>query len=232
MARDLIPATTCDWHTALPNTQGPTQGSQVRTLDNGKEVDLCQFCAWVFDFFYPRSQEVLALLQPAVLDAFYRSARDTGPTRKVPAQLSLAQTEQPKLESTGSTSGKSAGGKRTLAKFGAWKDDAVQIQCPLSHRPGSSPKYWVELRNRTGHARMHKKENGEPYHGPDIAFELQPGQQFTHFCTEHAVCAEHGGYGFLSETALTAHSNKSKDWPRATQEARDAAETRLQKQAA
>ncbi|MEV8399305.1 hypothetical protein [Streptomyces niveus] len=236
MARDLIPATTCDWHAALPDAQGSTQGSQVRTLDNGKEVDLCHFCAWVFDFYFPRREQILPLLQPGVLDAFIRSARDPDNIRRVPAQLSLAAAEQPRpaelLQAKGEPGqGGKKGGKRKT-KNGVWKEDEVQIVCPLPHRSPSPRKYWVDLRNRTGHAHSHTKGDGSKYDGPDIAFVLQDDRKFTHFCTQHQVCAENGGYGFLAVDSLKAHINKSKGWAPATQEARDAAETKLQEQAA
>ncbi|MFJ3270923.1 hypothetical protein [Streptomyces sp. NPDC086776] len=232
MARELVDATTCDWHAALPDAGRPISAPNQRALENGKEVDLCDSCAWAFDFYYPRRQEVLPLLQPAVLDALYRSARGTDTTRRFPAQLPIPTTEQPAPAPTPKATPKAPAGTRAKRHLGVWKDDVVQVRCPLPHQRGTTRKYWVDLRNRTGHARGHRKGDGTSYTGPDIAFELPPGEKFTHFCTEHQVCAENGGYGFLTAESLTAHLHKSKDWPTSTKEARDAAETRLQAPAA
>lgn len=232
MARELIDAITCDWHAALPGSPSPTRATHVRTLENGKEIDVCDFCAWLFDFYYPRREAVLELLQPGVLDALFRSARDRHPPRRVPAQLTLAAGGQPPLAELPPDTAATGKGNKRKNKNGAWKDDEVQVRCPLPHRAPSPRKYWVDLRNRTGHAHSHKKGNGDGYNGPDIAFVLQDDQKFTHFCTQHQVCAENGGYGFLNAASLNAHHNKSKSWAPATQEARDAAETKLQEQAA
>ncbi|MEW1922187.1 hypothetical protein [Streptomyces sp. NPDC088360] len=235
MAKELRPTTICDWHSALP---APTSvaGTSVRTLDNGKEVDLCESCAWVFDFYYPRREQILALLQPGVLDTFYRSARNPESTRRVPAQLTLTADEKPPpIERPQATQKPRKSTKKNVEKRstnGVWKEDEVQIVCPLPHRDGSPSTYWVDLRNRTGHAHSHKKDDGTNYDGPDIAFVLQDDQKFAHFCTQHQICAEHGGYGFLTATSLNAHLNKARGWTPATPEAKDAAETRLQKQAA
>lgn len=231
MARQIIQtdATLCDWHLARPDDAEVAAGHE-RTLENGKQVDLCSNCAFIFDVYYPRREEILAMLQPGVIEAFYNSARNAQPsTRRVPQQLLPAIAHQPAPEAAGEPKTTS---KKKQGRRGVWKDDVLQVRCPLPHRAGSPRKYWVDLRNRTGHARMHKKGNGESYFGPDIAFELQPDERFTHYCTDHQVCAENGGYGFPSEISLTAHTSKSKDWPKATQEAKDAAETRLKEQAA
>ncbi|MFD9815210.1 hypothetical protein [Streptomyces sp. NPDC059080] len=229
MAKELTPTTICDWHASLHAPVSIAAG-HVRTLENGKEVDVCDVCAWVFDMYYARRESILTMLQPGVLDAFYRSAREPQPSHRVPAQLALATGRAP-AQLSSSDKPKAPVGAGSKAKFGAWKDDVVQVRCPLKHR-GSARKYWVPLRERTNHAHSHKKGDGTRYDGPDISFELQPGQQFTHFCTEHQVCAENGGYGFISQVALTAHLTKSTGWQRATEEAKDAAETRLQEQAA
>ncbi|MEV8601880.1 hypothetical protein AB0465_18600 [Streptomyces griseoviridis] len=227
MANALVNVTTCDWHAALP--EKPTvAGQHERFLEGGGKVDLCDPCTWFFDLFYSRRLEILPMLQAEVLDAFHRSARDPSP-RRVPAQLSLTpEAKDPQADDAPATSPAAASGKRKQPKRGTWKEDTVQVRCPLPHRAGSPRKYWVDLRNRTGHAHSHKKGNGDNYAGPDIAFELQPGEEFTHFCYDHAVCAEAGGYGFIGAESLTAHISKSKSWPPATPEAKDAAATRRQ----
>ncbi|MEU9050079.1 hypothetical protein AB0D37_06695 [Streptomyces sp. NPDC048384] len=228
MANALVNVTTCDWHAALP--EKPTiEAKHERFLEGDGKVDLCDPCTWFFDTFYPRRSEILPMLQDEVLDAFHRSARVPTPTRRAPAQLALAPEEaEPPAEAVPAATAKKAGAKRKQSKGGVWKEDAIQVICPLPHRAGSPRKYWVDLRNRTGHAKSHRKGNGEPYEGPDITFVLQDGQTYTHFCYEHAVCAEAGGYGFLGPEALRAHISKSKTWPEATQEAKDAAAMRRQ----
>ncbi|WP_326745375.1 hypothetical protein [Streptomyces sp. NBC_01760] len=231
MARELIDATTCDWHAALPDAARPIPATHERTLESG-DVDLCDSCTWVFDFYYPRRKEVHALLQPSVLDAFHRSARGKDAARRQAAQLPIPSADQPEPAPTPKATLKAAAGTRGKRYLGVWKDDVVQVRCPLPHQRGTTRKYWVDLRNRTGHARGHRKGDGTSYAGPDIAFELPPGEVFTHFCTEHQVCAENGGYGFLTPESLAAHLHKSKDWAPASKEARDAAETRLQAPAA
>lgn len=231
MAKGLVPTTTCDWHSSLP-APASIQGNNERTLGIGKVLDLCDTCACVFDFCYPRLDQIRALLQPAVIDALCRSARDPQPSQRVPAQLALTPGQTPVAPTSGDKAEKSSDGTGGKAKLGAWRDDVVQVRCPLPHRRGSSRKYWVSLRDRTNHARSHKRHDGTPYDGPDVAFELQPGQTYTHFCAEHQVCAENGGYGFISQAALTAHLAKSTGWKQATQEAKGAAETRLRAQAA
>ncbi|MFF1693053.1 hypothetical protein ACFVXC_05420 [Streptomyces sp. NPDC058257] len=223
MAKSIIDVTTCDWHAALPGAPA-VQASEERLLGQDKKVDLCDPCSWLFDLFYLRRSDILPMLQADVLDAFYRSAREANPkpTRRAPAQLALASEEsQPPADAE-----PKASGTRKQAKPGAWKEDVVQVRCPLPHRKGHPRKYWVELRNRTGHAKSHVKDNGEVYEGPEVAFELQEGREFTHFCTEHAVCANSGGYGFLGEDGLRAHLAKSQSWQPASQEEKDAAETR------
>ncbi|WP_328749386.1 MULTISPECIES: hypothetical protein [unclassified Streptomyces] len=229
MAKALLDVITCDWHAALP--EKPKVAAQnERLLEGGGKVDLCDPCAWFFDVFYTRRSEILPMLQAEVLDAFHRSARREQPNRRAPAQLSLAQEES--LAETAPVAAtapaKAADSKRKVPKRGVWKDEEVQVRCPLPHRAGSPRKYWVDIRNRTAHAKSHKKGNGDPYDGPDIAFVLQEEAVFTHFCTDHQVCAENGGYGFTSEAGLRAHINKSKDWPQATTEAKDAAAMRRQ----
>ncbi|MFC4498449.1 MULTISPECIES: hypothetical protein [Streptomyces] len=227
MANALVNVTTCDWHAALP--EKPTVAGQHERFLEGGKVDLCDPCTWFFDVFYARRSEILPMLQAEVLDAFNRSARRDAPARRVPAQLALAAEEtDPPAEAVPETPPKAASGKRKQGKRGVWKEDVIQVRCPLPHRAGSPRKYWVDLRNRTGHAKSHKKGDGSTYEGPDIAFVLQDGQTYTHFCTEHAVCAEAGGYGFIGQDALSAHINKSKSWPPASQEAKDAAATRRQ----
>ncbi|UXX93924.1 hypothetical protein N7U49_21180 [Streptomyces sp. AD2-2] len=200
----------------------------MRFLEGGGKVDLCDPCAWTFDLLYVRRSEILPMLQPEVLDGFYRSARAPSPTRRVPAQLALAQEAKgPPAEDAAQKSPRASADQRK-AKRGVWKTDVVQVRCPLPHRAGSPRKYWVDLRNRTGHAKTHKKGNGTPYEGPDIAFALQDDQVYTHFCDEHEVCAEAGGYGFIGAESLAAHISKTRSWPPATQEAKDAAAMRRQ----
>ncbi|WNI17693.1 hypothetical protein [Actinacidiphila sp. ITFR-21] len=227
MARELINVTSCDWHAALPDAETPTPAGHERTLENGKQVDLCGFCAWLFDFYYPRRESVLALLQPGVLDSFFRAARDTSPPRRVPAQLALPPAGRPALEPAPLTEPEAITSIRNKPSNGDWKDDVVQVKCPLPHRADKPTGYWVDIRNRTGHAHSHKKPDGSRYEGPDIAFELQPEERFTHYCTLHQTCAEHGGYGFLSEASRASHIHKAGAWQPSSQEAKDAAETRL-----
>ncbi|MGW1180230.1 hypothetical protein [Streptomyces drozdowiczii] len=220
MAKALIDFTSCDWHAALPDAPA-VPANHERNLSPSAKVDLCDPCSWLFDLVYPRRDAILPMLRPEVLDAFYRAARDaTPPTRRAaPAQLALAATET-------APAAPAADGKQRQAKPGTWKEDVVQVRCPLKHRTGSPKKYWVDMRNRTGHAKSHSKGNGEYYEGPDVDFVLQDDQQFTHYCTEHAACAKNGGYGFIGEDGLRAHLTKCTSWPKATQKDKDAAETR------
>ncbi|MGW1261273.1 hypothetical protein ACWD7Y_04830 [Streptomyces drozdowiczii] len=223
MAKALIDFTSCDWHAALPEAPA-VPANQERNLSPNAKVDLCDPCSWLFDLVYPRRDSILPMLRPDVLDSFYRSARDsTPPARRAPAQLALAASE---AAPEAGEAPKPAGARRKQAKPGAWKEGVVQVRCPLSHRTGSPKKYWVDLRNRTGHAKSHSKGGGEFYEGPDVAFILQDGEEFTHFCTEHAACAKAGGYGFIGEDGLRAHLTKCTSWPKATKEDKDAAETR------
>ncbi|MFJ4739153.1 hypothetical protein [Streptomyces sp. NPDC088775] len=229
MAVQLSEIRTCDWHAVLPDP-AKVEATAERTTPKGTINDLCGACALLFDLTVPRLDEILLFVQPDTLEQLFRVGRtapDEKKTHRSPAQLAIPGEATPSLPAP-----KTPTSPRERAARGLWKEGTVQILCPLPHRAGSPRKYWVDLRNRTGHAHSHKKDDGTPYGGPDIAFELQPGVEFTRFCTEHEVCAKHGGYGFLDELALNAHINKSRDWPKASEETRDAAETRLRRQAA
>ncbi|MGW3273595.1 hypothetical protein ACWDFH_19295 [Streptomyces kronopolitis] len=236
MALQLTETRTCDWHAVLP---GPVkvEATVERVNPKGTTNDLCDTCALLFDLLIPRLGEVLPFLHPDALQQLFRVARktpdDEEPLRG-PAQLSSAAKESKRAAPGPKPAAKSSAtkGKRKQAKAGAWKDDVVQVRCPLPHRADHPREYWVDLRNRTGHARGHKKDDGTEYAGPDVAFELQPGETFTHFCLEHEACAKQGGFGFVNEAGFKAHISKCKSWPPATGEARDATETRPQGKAA
>jgi hypothetical protein len=223
MAKAIVDLTTCDWHAALPEAPR-VPATQERSIGDGKVVDLCDPCGWYFDTVYHRRDDVLPRLQPDVLDALRRSARETKPVprRNDHAQLALA----PDNASEQAPEPENAPKRRKGVRGGAWRDDVIQVICPLKHRAGSPDPYYVDLRNRTQHGKSHNRDDGTPYDGPDIGFELQDGQTFTHFCVDHAVCAQNGGYGFLSEDARRAHQTKCRHWPAASKKDRETANER------
>ncbi|NIY68120.1 hypothetical protein SMALB_6202 [Streptomyces malaysiensis] len=199
-------------------------------------MDLCDLCASVFDTYYPRRAHILRLLDPKTLERFYGSARIVkGSPQREPstaARLPMAK-EAPALEAAPPQV------PQRKIPSGTWRADTIQVRCPLKHRANAPDEYWVPLRDRGGHARSHHKGNGERYAGPEVDFELQEyaldGKtklEFTHFCYDHKLCAEAGGYGFLSEDAVRFHRNKTSDWATASTKTKDAAKTHREKQSA
>ncbi|MFF8283273.1 hypothetical protein ACF06W_11185 [Streptomyces albus] len=226
MARAIIDVTWCDWHSQLPE-KPRVEARNTRAYEDGSEVDLCHFCALLFDVVHPRRDEILPFLQPDVLTALRRSARDPSPLQRKKVTEPLPPARGHAEGNVKSAAAKTRAKKRKVSPAGVWREDVVQVRCPLPHRSSRPKEYWVDLRNRTAHAHGHKREDGTGHYGPDIDFELQPGVTFTHFCTEHQVCAEHGGYGFLSAASLDSHIKRAVGWKPASKAARDAAATKM-----
>ncbi|MFI7083954.1 hypothetical protein ACIBUR_10150 [Streptomyces anulatus] len=225
MARRLIQtaATSCDWHAALPEPQ-QVEATTQRTPALDKEIDLCGFCALIWDFVFPRLDEIDQMLKPEVIEMLVRSARSTKDADpRVPVQLALhgnaTQAEPvPSVPGGKSSKGKndarsSASAPARASKNGRWLANEDQVRCPLPHRAGSPATYWVKVRDRGSHA---KSSHG--LLGPQIAYEFPPaptkGKQLDLpvKCFEHKVCAEAGGFGFKDEAGLRCHIIKAKAW--------------------
>ncbi|MEV7902087.1 hypothetical protein [Streptomyces anulatus] len=222
MARRLIQmaATSCDWHAAFADSQQIDATTQ-RTPAADKEIDVCGFCALVWDFVFPRMDEILQMLQPEVIEALMRSARKKEAEARVPVQLAIqGSTPQPTISASSGKAAKEKNAARSSApaparasKNGRWLKDADQVRCPLPHRAGSPATYWVKVRDRGSHA---KSSHG--LLGPEVAYELppatSPGNQLNLpvKCYVHKVCAEAGGYGFADEAGLRCHVVKAKEW--------------------
>ncbi|MFC9505491.1 hypothetical protein [Streptomyces sp. NPDC057002] len=230
MARQLVQtaAVLCDWHAALPNADQVMADAQ-RMVSSGKEIDLCGFCALVWDLAFPRLEELIQMIQPDVIEVLMRSAHPLkdDAADKAPVQLAIKETAA--LEPPGPAKNKAkpaskqkTGGRRN----GEWQPDVEQVRCPLPHRAGSPDPYWVKLRDRGSHAR-----SSHNLLGPQVAYELPDTGQlggetivFAARCFEHKVCAETGGFPFLDEAGLNCHIIKCRNWEKAS-EAKDAAET-------
>lgn len=214
MARRLVTseALLCDWHSALSNRQD-IEATTERIIANGKTIDLCGFCALVWDFCGPRMDEIKEMIQPHVLDVLSRSARASKSKTPEPLQLPMAEenTTQP------TTPPPADDEKPPLPKHkrGAKIPGVEQVICPMEHRPGTAQPYWVRFRDRGSHAKgSHHKL------GPEIPYELPPSDDPDAFtltvkCFDHKVCADAGGYGFKDENGLRCHRIKSKSWEKA-----------------
>ncbi|WP_274032646.1 hypothetical protein [Streptomyces sp. MMBL 11-1] len=234
MARQLIQTatTSCDWHAALPDPQKIDATTQ-RTPALDKEIDLCGFCALVWDFVFPRLDEIHQMLKPDVVEMLVRSARSSKDAdARVPVQLALHGNTTPAEPAPSKAGGKSPKEKNEArasapaparaSKNGRWLANEDQVRCPLPHRAGSPATYWVKVRDRGSHA---KSSHG--LLGPQIAYEFPPapttGKQLDLpvKCFVHKVCAEAGGFGFKDEAGLRCHIIKAKAW----EPHEDAAET-------
>ncbi|MFE2538975.1 hypothetical protein [Actinacidiphila glaucinigra] len=233
MARQITQLALCDWHQALPQPQ-QAEATQIRTNPQGKENDLCDPCAMVYDFFMPRAEEVLTFLDPTVLEAFFRAGHTPVQDKpdRVPVQIAIpvtaaADDKAPPDTATAKAARPSAKAPKAskAAKNGRWLPGVDQVRCPLTHRAGSPQDYWVKLRDRGSHAKSSHK-----LLGPQIAYELPDPDQvgdeaydLTIKCFDHKVCAEAGGYGFKDKHGLHCHRIKATTWERAHHG--DAAET-------
>ncbi|MGW3860390.1 hypothetical protein ACWEDZ_02750 [Streptomyces sp. NPDC005047] len=231
MAHRLIQENLCDWHSAL---QAPAEVEAVHSRVNpqGKENDLCEPCAMIFDWLVPRFHQVLTFFDHDVLEALFRAGRtpaDETPAR--PAQLAITESDgspmavapAPKPEP------KKPPGKAAAEEsygHGEWQPGVEQVRCPLTHRVGSPAEYWVRVRDRGSHAKSSHKLLGpqvawelpDPERAGDEAFDLPVK------CFEHKVCAEAGGYGFENENGLRLHRIKTAQWEK-TPMRKDATET-------
>lgn len=221
MARRLITThdVTCDWHAALHSPQEVEAVTQ-RTAGPDKTIDLCGFCALIWDFCGPRMDEIKKMIRPEVLETLLRSARPLKPEDEETAgPLQLAMTEEGPAEHVAPASAKKTAGR----KNGQWIDGVEQVICPLPHRAGSPDTYWVKLRDRGSHAKSsHHKL------GPEIGYKLPDPSSPNAFtlpvkCFEHEACAQAGGYGFKDESGLKFHSAKASaaGWPVASPEAKE-----------
>ncbi|MFH9731790.1 hypothetical protein [Streptomyces sp. NPDC017260] len=221
MARRLVTthAVLCDWHAALEEPAEIVASTQ-RTVASGKNIDLCGFCALVWDFCGPRIDEIKEMIRPEVVEALLRSARTSKEEMEEPPEpLQLTMHEAPPEHREAPPLPKR---KSPANKPGQWIPGVEQVICPLPHRAGSPSPYWVKVRNRGSHAKSsHHKL------GPEVPYELPDAQNpdpvsLPVKCFKHTVCAEAGGYGFTDEAGLKLHITKASGWPKAT----DAAATK------
>ncbi|MGW3153799.1 hypothetical protein [Streptomyces sp. NPDC001089] len=225
MAQQVLTRNTCDGHSNLNEPQ-IVEGSNVRLNPLGKLNDLCGTCAMLFDLALPRLDIARQFIDMEFLNRIFRSGRDAEDKvrERVPPQLTLPLGPAGKKVTKKATS-RAGSGEKAMANRGRWVDGVDQVLCPLEHPGANSPaEYWVELRNRHGHA-----NGSHGLMGPEIAYELPKDGSLTleHNCTAHKVCAEHGGYGHKTEASLRTHINKSNQsgWEPADTNATEAAET-------
>ncbi|MEV5268246.1 hypothetical protein [Streptomyces werraensis] len=211
MARRLVTthAVLCDWHAALDSPQ-EIEATAQRTVHAGKTLDLCGFCALVWDFCGPRIDEIKEMIRPEVLEALLRSARsanDEEQDNTQPLQLAIQAEPSPRAASDEHKPKKARPGERIPG--------AEQVICPLPHRAGAPDPYWVRLRDRGSHAK-----GSHHVLGPEIDYKLPDaadGEAITLpvKCFEHQVCADAGGYGFKDDNGLRCHIIKSRSWAKA-----------------
>lgn len=218
----------CDWHKALPEPLD-VEATQERTNPEGRVNDLCNACAMVWDWFFPRAETIAPFFYPDVIADLFRAGRspEEEKPKKRSTQLHIPTPPAIDPEEVERAAKPPPTG---ISRYGRWVDGVDQVICPLEHRTGSPKEYWVKLRDRGSHARSSHGILGPevPYVLPDPA---KVGEEnaivFTEWCHSHKVCAQAGGFGFPNEAALKFHLAKCQSWEPASD--KDAERTTLKR---
>jgi hypothetical protein len=298
MAEQVRITLTCDWHSK--RGQHNISADAQRTTDEGKVLDLCDHCAILWDFAYPRRAWIEALPEllgsartpvekrtprtkvlttPAAVEE--APARGTQETLPLPEQRDgdtpttalmvdcilcgdpvryshRGEHAKRKHDSTlehvpyrpvgftfealcngacgvdgclaGYTTKKGLDGhinklsqrgtasqaaksqptpavqkKRAGPNNGHRNPALRQVTCPLDHRAGAPTPYWVNLKNRAGHADHHG------LHITEIQWGNDAGLTWGARCTKHERCATYdngAGFPFPSEESIRIHCIK------------------------
>ncbi|WP_369042314.1 hypothetical protein [Streptomyces sp. Midd1] len=230
MAQQIVTNAYCDWHGQLPDPL-KVRATQLRINPAGKENDLCDPCAIIFDIAAPRMELMIQLFHPEVVERLCRIGREPADTKseRRAGQLAIPGTSPAPKEVAKKTTAKAATDtaaatrKAALQNRGRWDPDVPQVRCPLPHTGRDSPKeYWVAVSNRGSHAKQSHR-----LLGPQVAYELPTDGSVKYgvSCNDHEVCAKAGGYGFKNSSGLTLHKRKADEEGWAKAPSADATET-------
>jgi len=215
MARELQEATWCDWHRLLATPQ-KIEAAVVRLNPRGKEIDLCDPCAMIWDWLLPRIEQMLEFFDRNVLEALLNTGNPPADEKRdrVPAQLAI--TDEPAAASTIDSTQAVKGDKNTPTSRGGTTNRGrritgeLQVRCPLHHPGANSPsEYWVKVKDRGSHAASSHKLKPQEI---DWVLPADGSLTLPHKCTEHKVCAVYdngAGFGFPTKNALTTHRSKA-----------------------